>query len=71
MAVAILLGASFYAAIGGVLGMFFVWRGIERVDPAAHGAPWSFRLLVLPGAMALWPLLTVRWIRALQARGGR
>ncbi|MGE0638904.1 MAG: hypothetical protein AB7G12_03385 [Thermoanaerobaculia bacterium] len=38
-------------------------RGIERIDPAARGASRGFRLIVLPGAVALWPLLLRRWVR--------
>ena len=30
----------------------------------ADGATWGFRLLILPGAAALWPVLLSRWLRA-------
>lgn len=42
-------------------------HGLERVDPAAHGAPRGFRLLLVPGCAALWPWLLVRWLRARRA----
>jgi hypothetical protein len=60
----ILLAAATYAAFGMVLGVLFVIAGVGRVDHAAIGAPWSFRLLILPGAAALWPLLLLKWIHA-------
>ena len=69
MAVAILLFALLYAIIGGLFGLLFVWRGVERIDPAARGTPWAFRFLILPGAAALWPLLALRWRRALRIGG--
>ncbi len=60
MAVAILLIFAFYAAFGTLFGIFFVWRGVNRIDVAAQGAPLSFRLLILPGVIALWPILAFR-----------
>ncbi len=70
MAELIWLGISVYAIAGVLFGMAFVWRGAGRIDPSACGAPWSFRSLILPGAIALWPVLTPRWRCALQAGGG-
>ena len=53
-----------YAAVGAVFAVAFALAGAARVDPAAKGAPWTFRVLILPGAAALWPLLALRWVRA-------
>lgn len=50
--------------LGLLFGLLFVARGVERVDPAAHGGTWGFRVLILPGCAALWPLLLVRLLRA-------
>ena len=56
----IVLGA--YAACGLVFAIAFALFGAKRIDPhAAHGS-WGFRLLIIPGAMALWPLLLKRWM---------
>ena len=49
-----------YAGIGLAFGAWFAASGVGKVDPAALHAPWSFRLIVLPGAAALWPMLLVR-----------
>ncbi len=59
-----ILAAGAYAAAGVVFAAAFVIRGVQRVDPAAKGAPLGFRLLILPGCAALWPLLLGRWMRA-------
>lgn len=52
-------------AVHGLAGLVFAARflprRIERVDPSARGSGWGFRLLILPGVVALWPLL---WARA-------
>ena len=53
-----------YGVAGAVFAAAFVTVGIQRVDPAAEHAPLGFRLIVMPGAAALWPLLLVRWVRA-------
>jgi hypothetical protein len=52
-----------YAAIGILFGIAFVTVGIGRVDPVAKGSGVGFRLIILPGAAALWPLLLGRWFR--------
>jgi hypothetical protein len=53
--------AAAYAACGLVFAAAFVTIGIARLDPAARGATWRFRLLILPGAAALWPWLARQW----------
>jgi len=43
------------------LSWFWEWG---RVDPAArHASPW-FRLLIVPGVAALWPLLLRLWVNS-------
>jgi hypothetical protein len=52
-----------YALAGLLFAIAFVVRGVAAIDPIARGAGIGFRLLILPGAAALWPMLLVRWIR--------
>ena len=52
-----------YLTVGLLFGIPFVWRGVHRIDPAAPGSTWGFRLIILPGVVALWPLLALRWLR--------
>ncbi|HEX5635379.1 MAG TPA: hypothetical protein VFX50_19185 [Gemmatimonadales bacterium] len=52
-----------YLAIGACFAAAFALRGAGIVEPAARDATWGFRLLVLPGALTLWPLLLSRWMR--------
>lgn len=51
-----------YAAVGILFAIAFVTIGISRVDPVAKNTTVGFRLIVLPGAALLWPLLLRRWI---------
>lgn len=53
-----------YALAGLTFGVAFVTVGIQRVDSIAEHAPLGFRLIVLPGVVALWPLMLMRWLRA-------
>jgi len=53
---------AFYAAIGGVTALAFVSFGVTRVQPAAVSL--AARILILPGAAALWPYVLARWIKA-------
>ncbi|MBK8914406.1 MAG: hypothetical protein IPM64_07350 [Phycisphaerales bacterium] len=56
-----------YAAIGLLFGAAFISVGLARFDAAARSAGAMVRLLLLPGAAALWPILAVLW---LGRRGG-
>lgn len=55
--------AMMYVAIGLVFALIFVFAGVGRIDESAKGAPLAFRLLIIPGAAALWPMLLMRWAR--------
>jgi hypothetical protein len=60
--VAFLLNALvLYAALGIVVAVAFVLFGITRVQtaPVSLGA----RILILPGATALWPYVAIRWLK--------
>jgi hypothetical protein len=52
-----------YVATGAFFAVAFAAWGVSRVDPVARGCTPGFRLIILPGATALWPLLAFRWIR--------
>jgi hypothetical protein len=52
-----------YAGLGAAFALAFVTVGVGRVDALARGAGVGFRLAILPGVVALWPLLLVRWLR--------
>lgn len=65
MAAELFVGAlTGYVAIGLLFAIAFLARGISLVDGQAAGAGLGFRLIILPGVTALWPVLLHRWIRA-------
>ena len=59
-----LAAVAIYVALGLLFAVAFVTSGVARVDPAAQGATAGFRIVILPGVIALWPLLAARWWRA-------
>jgi hypothetical protein len=62
--IAILLVNAFYlyALLGVVFGLAFVTVGVKHIDSQANGSGIAFRLFILPGSVAFWPLLLRRWI---------
>lgn len=60
----ILLLAASYAGIGFLIGAWFVLHGVARVDRASHACSWGFRILILPGSAALWPMVLMWSVRA-------
>ena len=59
---------AMYGLAGAVFAFAFVLFGIHRVDSVAEHAPIGFRLIVMPGVAALWPLLLRRWLRVRRSR---
>ena len=83
IAAAFLIALGVYLAGGLMFAIPFTLVGVKKIDPhAAHGS-WGFRLLIIPGTMAFWPLLLKRWLAGVHespeecnahriaARGGR
>ena len=63
LAIAFVYAFYFYFAIGFSFAIAFIAIGVKRLDPNASGSGIGFRLLILPGSTAFWPLLLRRWIR--------
>jgi hypothetical protein len=53
---------ALYGAAGLLFALAFLSVGIAQVDPAARGSSLAFRLLLLPGVVAFWPFLLLRWL---------
>ena len=54
-----------YAGLGLIFAVPFVWFGVQRVDSEAQGSGAGFRLLILPGVAAFWPMFLHRWTRGI------
>ena len=57
-------GLALYAAVGLAVGIAFVVTGAGRVLPGTASFTAGARLLILPGAAALWPYVLIRWLKA-------
>jgi len=51
-----------YTGIGLLFAIAFLTVGISQVDPDSKGSGIGFRLIILPGVAALWPVLFTRWV---------
>lgn len=54
-----------YGGLGLVFAVPFVWFGVQRLDSEAQGSGAGFRLLILPGVAAFWPMFLYRWARGI------
>lgn len=66
MMIAELIVLCFYAylVLGLLFGVWFVFRGADRLDPNMHGASWRTRLLLLPASAGLWIVLLSKYLKA-------
>jgi hypothetical protein len=66
IATTIAIAAGLYVAAGLVTSVAFVIAGVTKVQsaPVTIGA----RILLLPGAAALWPLVISRWLKSPRTR---
>lgn len=57
-----------YFGIGLLLAIALVFGLAGRFDPLAAAAPWRVKLVLIPGMVALWPILAVKVIGKGSAR---
>ena len=60
---AIVYTLAAYVSLGLVFAVPFVGWGVQCLDSEAQGSGIGFRLLILPGIAAFWPLFLYRWTR--------
>jgi hypothetical protein len=53
-----------YAVLGVVIGLGFIVFGITHVLGGSYPVSLGARILLFPGAAALWPYVLLRWVRA-------
>jgi hypothetical protein len=54
-----------YALLGIVFAGVFVFSGVQKLDSEARLSGVGFRLLIIPGVAAFWPMLVTRWSRGI------
>jgi len=55
---------ALYAIAGAATALAFVTFGIARVLPAGTPVTLGARVLLMPGAVLLWPYVLLRWVKA-------
>ena len=60
----VLIALALYAATGVAVAAAFVVFGVARVLPEPAPVTVGARILIFPGAAALWPYVLVRWLKA-------
>jgi len=58
-----LLGLAAYLFMGLIFAFPFVFLGAKKIDPSAVDASLGFKLVIVPGVIAFWPVLLLRWIK--------
>lgn len=61
MASPIVMALEGWLLIGLCVAIPFLAFGVDRIDPNARGT-YTFRVLVLPGILLLWPIVLWRWL---------
>jgi len=59
----VLLTVLVYGLVGVVFSVAFMLVGAAVIDPIIRSTPWRTRALFAPGAVALWPVLAIKWLR--------
>ncbi len=55
-----------YFGIGLLFGLYFFFKGAFQLDELISESKWTVRLLVVPGAIGLWPILLLKIINKLR-----
>jgi len=63
VAQAFVFALAAYASLGLTFAVPFVWFGVRRLDSEAAASGVGFRLLILQGVAAFWPMFLFRWVR--------
>jgi len=66
-----LLAAATYVLCGLVFAVMFVVRGVQRIEHGTVGTRWPCRLIIFPGAVALWPILLSKLTAASREQAGK
>lgn len=46
-----------YLIAGLIFGLWFIFKGAQKIDDGMNDVKFGTRLLLLPGSIGLWPLM--------------
>ena len=64
LGIVLLYGVAFYAIVGLCTAAVFVACGVTQVLGAPTSMTVGARILIFPGAAALWPYVLLRWLKS-------
>ena len=64
-----LYASALYVSLGICVALAFVFSGVTRILPQPATVTVPARLLLFPGAAALWPVVVRRWLQAARSVG--
>ena len=64
LGIVLLYSVAFYAIVGLCTAAAFVTFGVTRVLGAPTSMTAGARILIFPGAAALWPYVLLRWLKS-------
>jgi len=53
-----------YFLIGLLFSGYFFVVGAKKLDPLVAESKWTLRLLLMPGAIGLWPVLLLKLLKS-------
>lgn len=56
-------GFFVYIAIGLLFSLWFVFAGAKKIDDGMADTPFHFKLILIPGAVFMWPLMVVKILK--------
>ena len=63
----ILFVVALFLLCGMVFTVFFIARGLQKIDEGVSGSSWGFRIIIIPGCILFWPVLLKKWRKATKA----
>jgi hypothetical protein len=64
LAIVLLYGLAFYAIVGLCIAAAFASFGVTRIFGTPTSMTAGARILIFPGAAALWPYVLLRWLKS-------
>ena len=64
----ILYCVTAYLAVGLLFLIPFLIKGVTVIDEGAHGSGIGFRIMIIPGTIIFWPVLTKKWLQAVKMK---
>ena len=55
-----------YLLLGALFSIFFLWKGIEKVDAGTKESGLFFKLLLFPAMTVFWVIFLKKWLKSNQ-----